>query len=182
MLTSDDNDWSKPWKITFVLGPHADVSLLASHYLSVSHNFKDVTYNIKFYLYVSCLQKAYRWRICEIFSLIFEFSAIAPACLVNWDPESSSLFKWMKFPNRQVLAEVQVYALYCIKLSLQRNNSLSKIGKCCYTHACSSNLGIWFALCINIYRFSFEHCQFVSSASTRHSRSLGASWFALMIN
>lgn len=71
MLTSDDNDWSKPWKITFVLGTHADGSLPASHCLTVIHNFKDVTYNIKFYLYVSCLQKAYRWRICEIFSLLF---------------------------------------------------------------------------------------------------------------
>ena len=153
MLTSDDNDWSKPWKITFVLGPHADICLLASHCLTVICNFKDVTYNITFYMYVSCLQKAYRWRICEIFSLIFEFSTIAPACLVNWDPESSSLLKWMKLLNRQVLAEVQVYALCFSKLSLQRNNSLFKIGKCCYTRACSSNLGICFVLSIKKYRF-----------------------------
>lgn len=86
-----------------------------------------------------------RWRICETFSLIFEFSTIAPACLVNWDPESSSLLKWMKFLNRQVLVEAQVYALYCIKLSLQRNNSLFKIRKC-YACAYSSNLGICFVL------------------------------------
>lgn len=45
----------------------------------------------------------------------------------------------MKFLNRQVLAEVQVYALYCIKLSLQRNNSRFKTGKCCYTRAYYSN-------------------------------------------
>jgi len=32
---------------------------------------------------MSRLQKAYRWKICEIFSVIFEFSTIAPAYLVN---------------------------------------------------------------------------------------------------
>lgn len=174
MLTSADSDWSRPWKVTFVLRLHADVSLPASHTRGVSHNFKDVTYNIMFYLYMSRLQKAYRWKICEIFSVIFEFSTIAPAYLVNWDPESSSLFKWMKFSNRQVLAEVQVYALHCTKLSLQRSNLLFRTGKGCYTRACSSNLGIWFALSVNKYRFSFNLCWFVSLVSTWRSRSLVA--------
>lgn len=103
-------------------------------------------------------------NLWNLLSLIFEFSTIVPACLVNWDPESSSLLKWMKLLNRQVLAEVQICALqvYCIKLSLQRINSLFKIGKC-LTCEDSSSLGICFALSIKKQRFFFENCKRVTS-------------------
>lgn len=118
-------------------------------------------------------------NLWNLLSLTFEISKIAPACLVNWDPESSSLLKWMEFLNRQVLAEVQLCALHCIKLSLQRNNSFLQIGKC-FAHV--QNLGIWIVLSINKCRFSFEHCQLISSASMWCWRGLGAIWFALVVN
>lgn len=181
MLTSDDNDWSKPWKITFVLGPHADVSLLASRCLSVSHNFKDVTYNIKSYLYVSCLQKAYRWRICEFFSLLFLSSLQLHQLvwLIEIQRAAAYLSGWNSQTDRCWQRSRSMHSIV-LSCPCREITHFSKLGSV-VTHMPVSLTRVFGLLHVYIQIFLWT-LPMSCSAFTRHSRSLGANWFALMIN